>query len=298
MRSPSGPFPFVVALETRMLAARPLASLNPALRQAVLRRDIRAARRLLDRSADPSAVCVARDTALHIAARKCDASCLFLMICASKPLTRTSSNVFGETPFTCILAGPARRRVQCARLLVASGLSQGGKTPLIAAVRAHEPSAVRALAASGADLDARDPHGRTALLVSVVVCCASPTSSSRRGLLALLLCGADVDATDARGIAPVHHAAMCRDTWCLEALVSAGADLSVPDCTGRPAVEFLSAPSKSFEVLAMSGCPPALDDRRPIAAAARRRLILESVPGSSGPLDLPAPVFESVAGWI
>lgn len=71
---------------------------------------------------------------------------------------------------------------------------------------------IHLLVSNGADVDARDDKGATALALAV--------KSGRLGCVAALLeRGADVSSEDHRGDTPLHHAAKHRRTDCLEALL-------------------------------------------------------------------------------
>jgi ankyrin repeat protein len=78
-------------------------------------------------------------------------------------------------------------------------LPRGGWTALMFAARQNAPSAVKALAAAGAALDATDPDGTTALTLSVI--------NAHYDLSALLLdLGANPNVGDSTGMTPLYAA--------------------------------------------------------------------------------------------
>jgi len=78
-------------------------------------------------------------------------------------------------------------------------LPRGGWTPLMYAARQDARDALTALAAAGADLDATDPDGTTALTLAVI--------NAHYDAAALLLeKGADPNVADARGMTPLYAA--------------------------------------------------------------------------------------------
>lgn len=78
-------------------------------------------------------------------------------------------------------------------------LPRGGWTALMYAARQNAPAAVRALAAAGADLNAVDPDGTTALTLAII--------NAHYDLAALLLeSGADPNVADSSGMTPLYAA--------------------------------------------------------------------------------------------
>jgi ankyrin repeat protein len=78
-------------------------------------------------------------------------------------------------------------------------LPRGGWTALMYAARQNAPAAVRALAAAGADLNATDPDGTTALTLAII--------NAHYDVAALLLeSGADPNVADSAGMTPLYAA--------------------------------------------------------------------------------------------
>jgi uncharacterized protein len=127
-------------------------------------------------------------------------------------------------------------------------LPRGGWTALMYAARQDAPDAVRALAAAGADLDATDPDGTTALTLAVI--------NSHYELAAQLLdAGANPNLADVAGMTPLY----------------AAVDMHTLDETpGRPA----PAPSGAFGPLQLQ---ERLLARGAVADAALTRPLLERV---------------------
>ena len=158
----------------------------------------------------------------------------------------------GEVPFT---PGPPVAECVSAeiRALVASGtdldvLDAQGFTALHRAASAGRFADVRALVEAGADIDARSRGGRlTALQVAVW----------RRADLAvvnaLLAARAEVDAADARGWTALHWAARDRrtDPAVAEALLEAGADVNVEDNIGQTALQYAMRADIRHEAVAV-----------------------------------------------
>jgi ankyrin repeat protein len=88
---------------------------------------------------------------------------------------------------------------------------------LLSAAELDDPAAIRALATSGAALDALHPCGATALT-------AAARSGSERALEALLQCGADVDSRGAEGETALIKAARNGHLGCAQLLLQSGAN--------------------------------------------------------------------------
>lgn len=119
---------------------------------------------------------------------------------------------------------------------VNSGDPETGETPLIAAVGSSLDN-VRFLLSRGADPNATDHSGRSALWRAVVM----QTNSGYITLLAEH--GANVNAQDSDGRTPLMYGSdLCR-YWHIKALLAAGADPTIADKKGRTALQPELVPS-------------------------------------------------------
>ena len=101
---------------------------------------------------------------------------------------------------------------------------------LLQAIRRGEAGTVSSLLAAGADPDAADAEGRTALIYAASI----NMSNVRRGeiVAALLKQGADPDRADARGKTPLHEAAVSGQWDVMTALLERGANINAQSSAG------------------------------------------------------------------
>ena len=132
---------------------------------------------------------------------------------------------------------------------------RGGVTPLIDAVRIGQRDVVDALLRDGADVDARNSLGTTALQMAVGSF-DTDTAIVRR----LLDAGANPNVVDNTGATPLLRAAIAKDTATVRVLLARGADPCRPDEKGQTILDFAG---DEFPVLqrmakdAMRRCRPA-----------------------------------------
>ncbi|OIQ92587.1 phosphocholine transferase AnkX [mine drainage metagenome] len=112
------------------------------------------------------------------------------------------------------------------------GLTVG--PPLSVAVRKGNLKAVDSLLAAGADVNAPDILGRTALHVAAFY--------NRKQIAALLLAhGADVKASDSEGLTPLHAAVLAANADIATLLLDKGADVNAVTDTGKTPLHLAAA---------------------------------------------------------
>ena len=112
-------------------------------------------------------------------------------------------------------------------------IRRGGVTPLIDAVRTGQRDVVDALLRDGADVDARDSLGTTALQMAVGTF-DRDTAIVRR----LLDAGANPNVVDNTRATPLLQASITKDTAILRVLLARGADPCLSDDKGRTILDF------------------------------------------------------------
>jgi ankyrin repeat protein len=94
------------------------------------------------------------------------------------------------------------------------------------AARWNRPSTVALLAQHGAQVDARDLHGNTALILAA-------GDQHVDAVRALISCGADVNAASKRGHTALHAAARLGNEAIMRLLVDAKANIDAREIFGR-----------------------------------------------------------------
>jgi ankyrin repeat protein len=150
------------------------------------------------------------------------------------------------------------------RLLIASGAdvnarNSGGMTALMVAAFGGYVDPVRALLASKADPNAKDNQARTALMAAV-------TNGDAAAVEALVASGADVNAADAGGGVVLTYAAAAGAADAIELLQKRGAKATARDLM----LAATNCSTPSVRVLLASGLKPdiVVDGSTPLLAAA------------------------------
>jgi len=194
----------------------------PPLLPAVVRGDAAVARALIKAGAKVDPLLPGGQTLLMLAARTGDVATIGVLLEAGAN-PNAADPAMGETALmwaaaenhaeavTALAAAGAGVNARSARMAFSRDkfgdgrsarftvLPRGGWPPLLYAVRQNAPGAVKALLAAGADLNAVDPDGTTALVLAVI--------NSHYDLAAQLLdAGADPNIGDGTGMTPLYAA--------------------------------------------------------------------------------------------
>jgi ankyrin repeat protein len=102
-----------------------------------------------------------------------------------------------------------------------------------AATELARPGIAEQLVAAGADVDAEEEQGRTALMLSLNANTVDNDMTS-----ALLQLSADPNIADCQGVAPIHIAALQDDVEAVSLLISSEADVNAPTEDGDTALIF------------------------------------------------------------
>src|SRR5690606_36221286 len=117
-----------------------------------------------------------------------------------------------------------------ASAILAQGLTA---SPLIDSIRGGELDQAQLLLERGADANAAEANGTTALHWAV-------NRGDRELVAALIKAGADVNARNASGASAMSEAALLGDTQLLSLLLEAGADVESPNADGMTALMVVS----------------------------------------------------------
>jgi ankyrin repeat protein len=134
------------------------------------------------------------------------------------PALAKSTERFGDTPLHFAAKG---NQVEAARILLAAGVDvnirgEGECSPLHVAAWGNHPEAAQFLLAQGADVNSRDREKRT------------PARYAPAAMLRLLAKhGADLNAVDAVGYAPLHHYCVAGQKEEVAAALDSGADINL-----------------------------------------------------------------------
>jgi ankyrin repeat protein len=195
-----------------------------ALLSAVIFRDLDSAGFLLQHGSKVT------DTTLDFAALNDNVEILRLVVGASQ------AKLTGDLGAAMLGQAARSRKTDSVQFLLDSGAgvnsrSRGqGWTPLLSAANAGSIENAKLLLNKGADANARDDNGRSALWYAAV--------SENTGLIKLLVeHGADVNVRDNEGRTALMHAADLCWTWDMRALLEAGADPTVQDKQGKTALQ-------------------------------------------------------------
>ena len=108
-------------------------------------------------------------------------------------------------------------------------------SPLHGAAHYGNTDVVNVLVEAGAEVDARDHHGRTPLM------CCNRYCEAARAAARLLAAGADTDAADNGGNTAIHRAALHCDPALVRVLAAWGADPIRPNKFGQRPLQYVSA---------------------------------------------------------
>lgn len=208
---------------------RDLCGFTPAMRAAAAgRADV--VKLLLDRGADPNAESRMSVTALHLAVGAGSGETVAALL-ARGAKADVQLAVGGSTPLMAAVEGGDVGIVQ--QLLAAKAnvklAGVGGEAPLHrAAAGGERADVVAALVTAGADVEAKEKHGLTPLMVAA--------TQGRTGTIAALLkAGAKVDAATPDGLTALFLATVAGWADAADVLLAAGADAN-----GRSPVEGLT----------------------------------------------------------
>lgn len=140
------------------------------------------------------------------------------------------------------------RRASLVRHLIAAGVNVNGvsqrrEAPLIAAVEAGDSTILELLLKAGADVNRKpQENGPTPLMI------AARSGCKINAIRILTDAGAEMEARDAQGMTALMHAAKAGDLNCVNALLRAGADVDATDNAGNKAINHAAGYGRSSGV--------------------------------------------------
>lgn len=183
--------------------------------------DVDGVRMLLTAGVHPDQVNASGGTAMHAAAM-CDSEAIAALL-LEFGADANVINIAGITPLheACIRGSNAALRVLLESKVDPNIPCRQGVTPLLLAVSNKHLSCVRMLLDAGARINDEISEGRTVL--HMAVCCRG---RSPAGVKFLLQNGADVDASDLHGDTALHQACFEELPWATQMLLDGGARCS------------------------------------------------------------------------
>lgn len=222
------------------------------LMSASLHGQVDLARLLLDHGADLHAVNGEGKSAIHYAAMRGGPDTVRLLVRFGAEVNARAS-FGGYAPLHLAAAHCNREIVQdtCAALLAAGAdvdaRNKWGSTALWSAALAMRSDLVKFLVQHGADLESRDKEGRTALMF-VTKYCFIPEMAEK-----LLDHGAQVNAQDDAGRTALMYAALNDRVMFMEVLLNGGADINLQDAKGRTALMYAAGEAAKGSTIGMLG---------------------------------------------
>lgn len=222
--------------------------------------NLRAARVLLDHGAHVDARTIRGWTPLHLLAGSGDNAVAMATVLLQRG---ADVDARGRDAWTPLFAAVLAQRADVVALLLrhdalvdAREAMLGGASPLELAVSLGDVPIAELLISAGADIDARNRDGGTALHVAAF--------SEQRETVALLLGeGADPNARDARGATPLHMAAGCDcdedeigKTAVAKLLIQYGASVEVRDRDGLTPLDVAVASEDDVLAELLRSTPP------------------------------------------
>jgi len=152
--------------------------------------------------------------------------------------------------FTTLFAPPKKSAQEEARMAIeTAGWTWNGDS-LVRAVQAHQPALMSLLLKAGADVDAPNSSGQTALLAAI-------EAGHWEEVELLLSAGADANHAGPHKISPLMAVAMADQTSAIHSLILKGAKLAIVDENGHSALHYavVTRSLGALQLLLQSGAP-------------------------------------------